>query len=59
MQREIVSENSRGFAEVDVVENLMKFTLPTRDVAACLADRYSERRESAAALSARTQQQSI
>ena len=44
---------------VDVVEELMKFTLLTRDIAPYLVDRYSERKESAAALSARTRQQSI
>ena len=38
---------------VDVMEELMKFTLLTRDVAPCLVDRYSERRESAAELSRR------
>ena len=38
---------------VDVMEELMKFTLLTRDTAAYLVDRYSERRESAAALAAR------
>ena len=32
---------------VDVMEELVKFTLLTRDVAAYLVDRYSERRESA------------
>ena len=44
---------------VDVIEELMKFTLLTRDATPYLVDRYSERRESAAALSARTRQQSI
>ncbi|HLT99029.1 MAG TPA: arsenical resistance protein ArsH [Burkholderiaceae bacterium] len=44
---------------VDVIEELMKFTLLTRDVAPYLVDRYSERKESAASLSARTRQQSI
>lgn len=44
---------------VDVTEELMKFTLLTRDVAPYLVDRYSERKESGAALSARTKQQSI
>jgi len=44
---------------VDVVEELMKFTLLTRDAAPYLVDRYSERKESAAALAARTQQPSI
>ena len=36
---------------VDVMEELMKFTLLTRDVAGYLVDRYSERKESAEALS--------
>ena len=35
---------------VDVMEELMKFTLLTRDRADYLVDRYSERRESAVAL---------
>ena len=38
---------------VDVMEELVKFTLLTRDVAPYLVDRYSERRESAEALSRR------
>ena len=38
---------------VDVMEELMKFTLLTRDVAAYLVDRYSERKESAEALASR------
>lgn len=38
---------------VDVVEELLKFTLLTRDCADYLVDRYSERRESADALSKR------
>lgn len=38
---------------VDVMEELMKFTLLTRDCAGYLVDRYSERRETAAALTAR------
>ena len=38
---------------VDVVEELFKFTLLTRDVAPYLVDRYSERKESAEALARR------
>jgi len=38
---------------VDVMEELFKFTLLTRDVAAYLVDRYSERKESAEELSRR------
>lgn len=38
---------------VDVMEELMKFTLLTRDVAPYLVDRYSERKESAEELSRR------
>lgn len=44
---------------VDVVEELLKFTLLTRDVAPYLVDRYSERKESAEALSARVNQASL
>ena len=44
---------------VDVMEELMKFTLLTRDVAPYLVDRYSERRESAAQLSKRVIQRSL
>jgi arsenical resistance protein ArsH len=44
---------------VDVMEELMKFTLLTRDLAPYLVDRYSERRESAAELSKRVNQRSI
>ncbi|CAN5387067.1 arsenical resistance protein ArsH [soil metagenome] len=44
---------------VDVMEELVKFTLLTRGVSGYLTDRYSERRESAARLSARVAQQSI
>ena len=38
---------------VDVLEELVKFTLLTRGVSAALTDRYSERKESRKALSAR------
>ncbi|WP_354331156.1 arsenical resistance protein ArsH [Undibacterium sp. GrIS 1.2] len=44
---------------VDVMEELMKFTMLTRDVAPYLVDRYSERKESAEALSKRVNQGSI
>ena len=44
---------------VDVMEELVKFTLLTRDIAPYLVDRYSERKESAAELSARVNQVSI
>jgi arsenic resistance protein ArsH len=44
---------------VDVMEELVKFTLLTRDVAPYLVDRYSERKESAEALSRRVNQTSI
>ena len=44
---------------VDVMEELFKFTLLTRDVAPYLVDRYSERKESAEALSKRVNQRSI
>jgi arsenic resistance protein ArsH len=44
---------------VDVMEELMKFTLLTRDSATYLVNRYSERRESAEALSKRVNQRSI
>ena len=44
---------------VDVMEELVKFTLLTRDVSAYLVDRYSERKESAEALSRRVNQRSI
>jgi arsenic resistance protein ArsH len=42
---------------VDVMEELVKFTLLTRDVSSYLTDRYSERKEDAAKLSARVQLQ--
>lgn len=41
---------------VDVMEELVKFTLLTRDVAPYLVDRYSERKESAEELSRRVNQ---
>lgn len=44
---------------VDVMEELMKFTLLTRGCAGYLVDRYSERKETAAELSARVNQRSI
>ncbi|MDI9849072.1 arsenical resistance protein ArsH [Rhodoblastus sp. 17X3] len=44
---------------VDVMEELVKFTLLTRDCAAYLVDRYSERKESAEELSRRVNQRSI
>ena len=44
---------------VDVMEELYKFTLLTRDVSPYLLDRYSERKESAAAQSARVNLKAI
>ena len=44
---------------VDVIEELMKFTLLTRDAAPYLLDRYSERKESADELSKRVNQRAI
>ncbi|MGA7438546.1 MAG: arsenical resistance protein ArsH [Luteibacter sp.] len=44
---------------VDVMEELMKFTLLTRDVSPYLVDRYSERKESAEELSRRVSLRSI
>jgi arsenic resistance protein ArsH len=39
---------------VDVMEELMKFTLLTRQVSSFLTSRYSERKEDAEKLAART-----
>jgi len=44
---------------VDVCEELVKFTLLTRDASSYLTDRYSERREDAAKLEQRVQLKSI
>jgi arsenic resistance protein ArsH len=44
---------------VDVMEELVKFTLLTRDIAPYLVDRYSERKESAEELAKRVNQKSI
>ncbi|MGL4441242.1 MAG: arsenical resistance protein ArsH [Bosea sp. (in: a-proteobacteria)] len=44
---------------VDVMEELVKFTVLTRDCADYLVDRYSERRESAETLSKRINQRAI
>lgn len=44
---------------VDVMEELMKFTLLTRGVSSYLVDRYSERKESAEALARRVQLERI
>ena len=44
---------------VDVMEELMKFTVLTRGCAGYLTDRYSERVESAEALSQRVNQRAI
>ena len=44
---------------VDVMQELVKFTLLTRDVSPWLTDRYSERKESAEALSKRMDQKTI
>jgi arsenic resistance protein ArsH len=44
---------------VDVMEELVKFTLLTRDASPYLVDRYSERKESAEALMKRVNQKAI
>lgn len=44
---------------VDVMEELVKFTLLTRDVSPYLVDRYSERKENAEALARRVNQRSL
>ena len=44
---------------VDVMEELFKFTLLTRDVSSYLVDRYSERKEGVAELSTRVNQRAI
>jgi arsenic resistance protein ArsH len=44
---------------VDVMEELVKFTLLCRDVACYLVDRYSERRETAEELSKRVALRSL
>ena len=44
---------------VDVMEELVKFTLLTRDLAPYLTDRYSERRETAEQLAARVNQRTL
>jgi arsenic resistance protein ArsH len=44
---------------VDVMEELVKFTLLTRDVSPYLVDRYSERKESAEALMQRVNQRNV
>jgi arsenic resistance protein ArsH len=44
---------------VDVMEELMKFTLLTRDISPYLVDRYSERKETAKALARRVHQDKL
>jgi arsenic resistance protein ArsH len=50
------SEETLGLRVVDVMEELFKFTLLTRDVAPYLVARYSERKESTAEVSRRVNQ---
>ncbi|MBY4590511.1 arsenical resistance protein ArsH [Rhizobium redzepovicii] len=51
--------SSYYYRVVDVCEELVKFTLLTRDASAYLADRYSERKEEAEKLEQRTRLKSI
>jgi arsenic resistance protein ArsH len=44
---------------VDVMEELVKFTLLTRDISPYLVDRYSERKETAEELSKRVNQKTL
>ena len=44
---------------VDVMDELVKFTLLTRDLSPWLTDRYSDRKESAEALSKRSNQRGV
>jgi arsenic resistance protein ArsH len=44
---------------VDVMEELIKFTILTRDVSPYLVDRYSERKETAEELSKRVNQKNL
>ena len=48
--------SSYYYRVVDVMEELVKFTLLTREAPPYLVDRYSERKESAQALSQRVNQ---
>jgi hypothetical protein len=54
-----IPDQSSVVGVVDVMEELVKFTLLTRDVAPYLVDRYSERKESAEALFWRVKQRSL